>query len=116
MSLTTPFEEARTALGLGPAEQDPAVIKQAYRRAVAKHPPDVDPDAFRRIRDAYELLRDPWARAKGVLLRPLPQVPPPESVLPTAERLDKLAGAPMRELFTNNPIDLRFVGPLTYEA
>src|SRR5213080_1506894 len=47
---------------------------------------------------------------------PMPQVPPPESVLPTAERLDKLAGAPMRELFTNNPIDLRFVGPLTYEA
>jgi acyl-CoA thioesterase-2 len=46
----------------------------------------------------------------------MPQVPPPESVLPTAERLDKLAGAPMRELFTNNPIDLRFVGPLTYEA
>jgi len=77
MSLTTPFEEARTALGLGPTEQDPAVIKQAYRRAVAKHPPDLDPDAFRRVRDAYEVLRDPWARAKDVLLRPLPQVPPP---------------------------------------
>ncbi len=77
MSLTTPFEEARLALGLGPAEQDPAVIKQAYRRAVVKHPPDLDPDAFRRIRDAYELLRDPWARAKDLLLRPLPQVPPP---------------------------------------
>ena len=46
----------------------------------------------------------------------MPQVPPPESVLPTAERLEKLAGAPMRELFMNNPIDLRFVGPLTYEA
>lgn len=77
MSLTTPFEEARAALGLGPTEQDAAVIKQAYRRAVAKHPPDVDPDAFRRVRDAYELLRDPWARAKEVLHRPLPQVPPP---------------------------------------
>ncbi len=46
----------------------------------------------------------------------MPQVAPPESVPPTAERLEKLAGAPMRELFTNNPIDLRFVGPLTYEA
>jgi hypothetical protein len=77
MSLTTPFEEARAALGLGPAEQDPAVIKRAYRRAVAEHPPDLDPDAFRRIRDAYELLRDPWERAKEVLLRPLPQTPPP---------------------------------------
>ncbi|MFS8067786.1 MAG: J domain-containing protein [Byssovorax sp.] len=77
MSLTTPFEEARAALGLGRAEHDPAVIKQAYRRAVAKHPPDQDPDAFRRVRDAYELLRDPWARAQDVLHRPLPQVPPP---------------------------------------
>ena len=77
MSLTSSFEEARAALGLGPAEQDPAVIKQAYRRAVAKHPPDLDPDAFRRVRDAYELLRDPWARAKDMLHRPLPQVPPP---------------------------------------
>jgi len=46
----------------------------------------------------------------------MPPVPPPESVLPTAERLAKLSGAPVRELFTNNPIDLRFVGPLTYEA
>jgi hypothetical protein len=77
MSLTTPFAEARSALGLDPAEQDPAVIKRAYRRAVAEHPPDMDPDAFRRIRDAYELLRDPWARAQDVLFRPLPQVPPP---------------------------------------
>jgi curved DNA-binding protein CbpA len=77
MSLTTSFEEARAALGLGPAEQDPAVIKQAYRRAVAKHPPDLEPDAFRRVRDAYELLRDPWARAQDMLHRPLPQIPPP---------------------------------------
>jgi hypothetical protein len=77
MSLITPFEEARAALGIGLTEQDPAVIKQAYRRAVARHPPDLDPDAFRRIREAYELLRDPWARAQDLLHSPLPQVPPP---------------------------------------
>ena len=46
----------------------------------------------------------------------MPQVPPPESVPPVAERLEKLPGAPVRELFMDNPIDLRFVGPLTYEA
>jgi acyl-CoA thioesterase-2 len=46
----------------------------------------------------------------------MPQVPPPESVLPAAERLAKLPGAPVRRLFANNPIDLRFIGPLTYEA
>ena len=77
MSLVTPFEEARATLGLDSAEQDPAVIKQAYRRAVSAHPPDLDPDAFRRVRDAYELLRDPWARAQDMLHHPLPQVPPP---------------------------------------
>ncbi len=46
----------------------------------------------------------------------MPEVPLPESVLPAAERLEKLPGAPARELFANNPIDLRVVGPLTYEA
>ena len=77
MSLTTPFADARTALGLSLTDQDAAVIKQAYRRALAKHPPDRDPEGFRRIRDAYELLCDPWARAKDLLHSPLPQVPPP---------------------------------------
>jgi acyl-CoA thioesterase II len=47
---------------------------------------------------------------------PMPQVPPPESVLPAAERLAKLPGAPPRRLFKDNPIDLRVIGPLTYEA
>ena len=47
---------------------------------------------------------------------PMPQVPPPESVLPAAERLAKLPGAPLRKLFKDNPIDLRVIGPLTYEA
>ncbi len=47
---------------------------------------------------------------------PMPQVPPPESVLPAAERLAGLPGAPARELFRDNPIDLRVIGPLTYEA
>jgi acyl-CoA thioesterase II len=46
----------------------------------------------------------------------MPSVPPPESVLPAAERLANLPGAPARRLFANNPIDLRFIGPLTYEA
>jgi curved DNA-binding protein CbpA len=77
MSIITPFEEARAALGLGDAEEDAAAIKRAYRRAVLQHPPDTDPDGFRRIRDAYELLRDPWTRAEDLLNRPLPQVPPP---------------------------------------
>ncbi|MBO0770612.1 MAG: acyl-CoA thioesterase II [Actinobacteria bacterium] len=46
----------------------------------------------------------------------MPEVPPPESVQPAIERLERLWGAPARELFRNNPIDLRFIGPLTIEA
>ena len=45
----------------------------------------------------------------------MPQVPPPESVPPTIERLEKLFGEAAHEFFTN-PIDLRVIGPLTYEA
>jgi hypothetical protein len=78
MSILSPFEEARAALGLGEAEDDAAGVKRAYRRALAAHPPDTDPDGFRRIRDAYELLRDPWARAEEILSQPLPQAPPPQ--------------------------------------
>jgi curved DNA-binding protein CbpA len=77
MSITTPFEDARAVLGLGEADEEEAAIKRAYRRAVVQHPPDTDPDGFRRVRDAYELLRDPWSRAEDLLLRPLPEVPPP---------------------------------------
>jgi hypothetical protein len=77
MSLTALYEEARAALGLGEAEEDAAAVKRAYRRALAAHPPDVDADGFRRIRDAYEVLKDPWARAEDLLIHPLPAVPPP---------------------------------------
>jgi len=46
----------------------------------------------------------------------MPDVPPPESVAPTPERLEKLFGTPADDLFRRNPIDLRFIGPLTFEA
>jgi len=77
MSVLTPYEEARAVLGLGATEEDAATIKRAYRRAVAVHAPDREPEAFRRARDAYELLTDPGARARQLLLRPVPMVPPP---------------------------------------
>jgi acyl-CoA thioesterase II len=46
----------------------------------------------------------------------MPAVPPPESVVPSAERLEKLFGPAAREYHLSNPIDLRAIGPLTYEA
>ena len=49
----------------------------------------------------------------------MPEVPPPDSVTPTIERLEKLFGpldARYERMFRRNPVDLRFPGPLTVEA
>ncbi len=47
---------------------------------------------------------------------PMPEVPPPDSITPLAERIEQSLGPDARELFSRNPIDLRIAGPLTYEA
>src|SRR5450759_2727801 len=47
---------------------------------------------------------------------PMPEVPPPDSITPLAQRMEQLLGPDARELFSRNPIDLRIAGPLTYEA
>jgi acyl-CoA thioesterase-2 len=49
----------------------------------------------------------------------MPDVPPPGSVTPTIDRLEKLLGpldARYARMFRDNPVDLRFPGPLTVEA
>jgi curved DNA-binding protein CbpA len=87
MTILRPFLEARELLGAPPGE-DPKALKQAYRRAAAAHPPDVDPEAFRRVREAYELLGDPAQRAREILLHPLPaialELPPPPAAVPAS--------------------------------
>ena len=47
---------------------------------------------------------------------PMPDVPSPESLRPSAERLEEALGAPLPPHFRDSPIDLRPVGPLTVEA
>ena len=85
MSLWTPFDAAREALGLPLGEDDPAAIKRAYRQAIVAHPPDRDPARFRAARDAYELLQRPGPAARAQLLRRAPAVPPPALPEPAAE-------------------------------
>jgi acyl-CoA thioesterase II len=46
----------------------------------------------------------------------MPDVPPPETVAPLADRLQELTGGPASAFFRHNPIDLRSTGPLTVEA
>jgi hypothetical protein len=90
MNLTQPYRDARGRLGLT-ADDDASCVKRAYRKAVALAPPDRDPEGFRRIREAYELLVDPFPRAKERLVSPVPLVPapslPPSAMLPSPTAL-----------------------------
>lgn len=76
MSVIDPFRRAREVLGVS-VDDDTAAIKRAYRRAIVRHPPDSDAAAFRRVRDAYELLSDPLERAVQMLLQEKPAIEPP---------------------------------------
>ena len=76
MSLLSPLAEARSLLGVT-ATDDRRAIKRAYRQAVAQHPPDRDPQQFRTVREAYELLCSPELAFAERLVHPLPLIAPP---------------------------------------
>jgi curved DNA-binding protein CbpA len=80
-----------TVLGLEETADDEAV-RAAYLSAVRKSPPDRDPEGFRRIREAYEALRDHERRLALRLFGP----PPLEHV---------------EELLDAFPTERRYVGP-----
>lgn len=50
-------EEALAELGLTPP-LDPERLRRTYLRTLKTRKPEVDPDGFRRLREAYELLRE----------------------------------------------------------
>jgi curved DNA-binding protein CbpA len=55
-----------------------AAIKKAYFTKVREHPPERDPEQFKRIRGAYDALRTPEAKAATdlfLLHTPLPYQP-----------------------------------------
>ena len=47
---------------------------------------------------------------------PMPHVPSPDAIAPTAERMEKIFGPAIHDWFGGNPIDIRHIGPLTFEA
>jgi len=67
-------------------------IRASYLKKVKEHPPERSPEAFERIRDAYELLRDPRRRALRMLLAADPW-------------------APLVSLLADKAPERRFVGP-----
>ncbi|HWE60769.1 MAG TPA: DnaJ domain-containing protein [Chloroflexota bacterium] len=48
-----------------------AEIRQAYFALVRAHPPERDPETFKRIRAAYERLRDPEQRLEAGMRLPI---------------------------------------------
>ena len=51
---------------------DDEAVRAAYVRAIRQSPPDRDPEGFRRIRDAYEAIRDTEKRLAFRLFGPPP--------------------------------------------
>ncbi len=65
-----------------PAEE----LRKAYLNLVRQHPPDRDPDKFRDIHAAYQMLNDPMAQATALLTlsRDKPDL---EAVIAQAEKV-----------------------------
>jgi curved DNA-binding protein CbpA len=71
---------------------DDEAVRAAYLRALRTSPPDRDPEGFRRIRAAYEALRDAESRLALRLFGPAPL-------------------ANLDELLDAFPEERRYVGP-----
>jgi preprotein translocase subunit Sec63 len=84
-------DDPKEVLGLdvGASEEE---IRAAYLRKVKEFPPERAPAEFERIRDAYEILRDPQRRMAHMLF----------SVDPMA---------PLVSLIARRPAARKFVGP-----
>src|SRR5580658_2566976 len=50
-------------------------IRAAYLRKLKEYPPDRCPDEFEKVRDAYDLLRDPRRRSQHTLFSCDPDAP-----------------------------------------
>ncbi len=84
-------EDPREILGVPPDAGDER-IRDAYLQKVKEHPPDREPATFERIRDAYEVLRDPRRRALHMFLSGDPRAPL-VSLLPASSQERKFTGA-----------------------
>jgi curved DNA-binding protein CbpA len=69
-------EDPRSILEVG-LEASGEEIRAAYLRKIKEFPPDRHPAEFERVRDAYEILRDPRSRTRALLFSgdPLPPLP-----------------------------------------
>jgi curved DNA-binding protein CbpA len=70
MTHNDPYQQLGIPLEAGDEE-----IRAAYLRKVKEYPPDRAPREFEKVRDAYELLRDPRRRTRHLLLSADPKQP-----------------------------------------
>lgn len=79
------FSNAHEILGLkqGATADE---IRKAYLTLVRQHPPDRDPDKFREIHAAYQMLNDPIALAT-ILLTPSRDKPDLVKIIAEAEKV-----------------------------
>lgn len=80
--MTALIEDPYAVLGIS-RDVDQDTIKRAYFEQVRAHPPETDPDRFKRIRAAYEQLRTPERRAQSDLFLLQPPPPMPRRRMPT---------------------------------
>lgn len=50
---------------------DEGAIRRAYYAELRLHPPHLDPDGFKRLREAYDVLLDPQGRAASFFAAPV---------------------------------------------
>ena len=84
-------EDPSGVLGVSP-EATLEEIRAAYLQKVKEHPPERDPVTFERVRDAYQMLRDPRRRAQLVILSGEPH-------------------ASLTSVLQDGPRERKFVGP-----
>jgi hypothetical protein len=93
VTLEEAFAELGTERGATPDE-----VRRAYLRLVKKRKPESDPDGFRRLREAYELLRHIGQAGAGVWVRTgagaVIRVPAPETRPPSRPPQAEAAPAP----------------------
>lgn len=65
--MTQPYNDPYAVLELG-RDATAAQIKASYFAQVRAHPPEREPETFKRIRAAYERLRDPEKRVETDML------------------------------------------------
>jgi curved DNA-binding protein CbpA len=105
------LRESRQLLGLDCCELEPARIKQAYRTALRQHPPDRDPDGFRRVRRAYETLSNPWPALERGLLAESPYVDAPAPPAPPQAERGAAALALLRAAASRIPAEALLAEP-----